>query len=181
MATEKLYKRVSFSHIMPRKKSDKPEEESKSKKPKKATEKSHKEIAETGSITESIATNNISTEREAPAEKPAKPKKSEKIKPEEVASKTSENTLIPLNDYIRAGAYIGTKVIPPHMRPFIYRRRNDGIAIINTNFIDEKLKEAARFLGDYNPDNVIVVSKRESGWRAVKLFSELTGIRCFTK
>ncbi|PIN91685.1 30S ribosomal protein S2, partial [Candidatus Pacearchaeota archaeon CG10_big_fil_rev_8_21_14_0_10_35_13] len=88
---------------------------------------------------------------------------------------------MPLDDYIRSGTYIGTKVITPHTRPFIYRRRNDGIAIINTNIIDEKLKEAARFLGDFKPESIIVVCKREAGWRAVKLFSELTGIRVFTK
>ncbi len=117
---------------------------------------------------------------EKSAEKPVKAKKHAKADGE-ISKEAGENTLIPLNDYIRAGAYIGTKVITPHMRQFIYRRRNDGIAIINTNVIDEKLKEAARFLGDYNPDNAIVVCKRESGWRAVKLFSELTGIRCFTK
>lgn len=113
----------------------------------------------------------------------SKPKKAMKVKLEDVVPKVDKdaNTLIPLNDYIRSGTYIGTKVITPHMRPFIYRRRNDGIAIINTNIIDEKLKEAARFLGDFNPENIVVVCKRESGWRAVKLFSELTGIRCFTK
>ncbi len=111
----------------------------------------------------------------------SKPKKAAKVKIEDVVPKGADNTLIPLNDYIRSGTYIGTKVITPHMRPFIYRRRNDGIAIINTNIIDERLKEAAKFLADYNPNNVIIVCKRESGWRAVKLFSELTGIRVFTK
>jgi len=123
----------------------------------------------------------IAEEVKKEATESSKPKRAEKVKPEDIGAKGNDNTLIPLNDYIRSGTYIGTKVITPHMRPFIYRRRNDGIAIINTNIIDERLKEAARFLADYNPDNVIVVCKRESGWRAVKLFSELTGIRVFTK
>lgn len=120
---------------------------------------------------------------ESMTEEKTQTKKEKKVKVEDVVPKSDKdaNTLIPLNDYIRSGTYIGTKVITPHMRPFIYRRRNDGIAIINTNIIDEKLKEAARFLSDFNPENVIVVCKRESGWRAVKLFSELTGIKCFTK
>jgi len=119
-------------------------------------------------------------------EKPVKETKKKTVKKttkskDDTPIEGSENTLIPLNDYIRSGTYIGTKVITPHMRPYIYRRRNDGIAIINTNIIDEKLKEAAKYLADYNPDNVIIVCKREAGWRAVKLFSELTGIRVFTK
>jgi len=97
--------------------------------------------------------------------------------------KTTENgkTLIPLEDYVKSGIYIGTKVITPHMRKYVYRRRNDGIAIINTNIIDEKLKQAAKFLAGYEPEEFIVVCKREAGWKAVNLFSKLTGIRVFTK
>ncbi|MBM3234209.1 30S ribosomal protein S2 [Candidatus Pacearchaeota archaeon] len=95
--------------------------------------------------------------------------------------KSETGTLIPIDDYVKAGSYIGTKVITPDMRKYVYRRRADGIAIINTNIIDEKLKEGAKFLSNYSPENFIVVCKREAGWRAVKLFSELTGVRAFTK
>lgn len=92
-----------------------------------------------------------------------------------------EGTLIPLEDYVKAGCYIGTKVITPHMRKYVYRRRNDGIAIINTNIIDEKLREASEFLNKYDSKDFIVVCKREAGWRAVNLFSKLTGVKVFTK
>ena len=67
------------------------------------------------------------------------------------------------------------------MRKYVYRRRNDGIAIINTNLIDEKLKGAIRVLNTYKPEDWILVCKREAGWRAVKLFGELTGVKVFTK
>ena len=131
----------------------------------------------------------VETEEEKPTKKKAVKKTTKKEKNADEAGQSADkgsagesaDTLIPLDDYIRSGTYIGTKVITPHTRPFIYRRRNDGIAIINTNIIDEKLKEAARFLGDFKPESIIVVCKREAGWRAVKLFSELTGIRVFTK
>ena len=33
----------------------------------------------------------------------------------------------------------------------------------------------------YNPEDFVVVCKREAGWKAVEKFSELTGIRVFTK
>ena len=33
----------------------------------------------------------------------------------------------------------------------------------------------------YEPNDFIVVCKREAGWRAVNLFSKLTGVRVFTK
>ncbi len=96
-------------------------------------------------------------------------------------SKKEEDMLLPLNDYLKSGIYIGTKVITPHMRPYVYRRRADGIAILNTALIDQKIREAAAFLSKYAPQDFVIVCKREGGWRAVKLFSELTGVKVFTK
>ncbi len=99
----------------------------------------------------------------------------------ETKSEKTSNTLIPIEDYVKAGCYIGTKVITPDMRKFVYRRRADGIAIINTNIIDQKIGEAAKLISEYKPEDWILVCKREAGWRALKLFSDLTGVRVFTK
>jgi len=101
-----------------------------------------------------------------------------KIKEKE---KERAKTLIPLEDYVKYSVHLGTKVITPHMRKFVYRRRADGIAIINTNSTDKLLKEAADFLSKYKPEDVILVCKREAGWRALEKFSQVTGIRIFTK
>ena len=67
------------------------------------------------------------------------------------------------------------------MRPFVYRRRADGLAIFNTDLIDEKIKEGIKYLLQFKPSEVILVCKRQAGWRAAEKFSELTGIRTFTK
>ena len=95
--------------------------------------------------------------------------------------KESRKTLVELNDYIKYGVYIGTKVITPHMRPFVYRRRNDGIAIFDINEIDHKLRNFITEFVKYNAEDFILVCKREAGWKAAKKFSELTGVRVFTK
>ncbi len=105
---------------------------------------------------------------------------SEELK-EQVKIKKRDDMLIPLEEYVKAGIYLGTKVVTPDMKPFIYRRRADGLAIFNTDTIDEKIKEAIEFLSKFNPEEVILVCKRQAGWRAAKMFSELTGIRTFTK
>jgi small subunit ribosomal protein S2 len=63
----------------------------------------------------------------------------------------------------------------------VYRRRNDGIAILDINKIDEELKKFVQEIVKYNPEDFIVACKREAGWPAVKKFSELTGVRVFTK
>lgn len=92
-----------------------------------------------------------------------------------------KDMLIPLEDYVKAGIYLGTKVVTPNMKPFVYRRRADGLAIFNTDLIDEKIREGAEFLAKFAPEDVILVCKREAGWKVVKKFGEITGIRVFTK
>jgi small subunit ribosomal protein S2 len=100
---------------------------------------------------------------------------------EQVKVKKREDTLVPIEDYVRSGIYIGKRVVTPDMRPFVYRRRADGLAIFNTDLIDEKLKEGIEFLSRFNAEDVILVCKREAGWKAAELFSRATGIRVFTK
>jgi len=106
--------------------------------------------------------------------------KTEDLK-EQVKIKKRADMLIPLEDYVKSGIYIGTKVVTPCMKPFVYRRRADGLAIFNTDLIDEKLKEGIAYLSNFNPEDIILTCKRQAGWKAAKKFSELTGIRVFTK
>jgi small subunit ribosomal protein S2 len=101
----------------------------------------------------------------------------EELKEEIKKSKTS----IPVEDYLKYSVYLGTKVITPHMRKFVYKRRADGIAVIDVNLIDTNLREFIKEIVKYNPEDFIIVCKREAGWNAVKLFSELTGVKVFTK
>lgn len=102
---------------------------------------------------------------------------------EKVTGEKSEptNTLVPIEDYLKASMHLGTRVITPHMRKYIYKRRADGLAVFNTTMIDETMNEAGKFLAQYSPEDIIIVCKREAGWRAVKLFSETLGIRAFMK
>ncbi len=106
--------------------------------------------------------------------------KTEELK-EKVKGKKRTDMLIPLEEYVKAGIYLGTKVVTPDMRPFVYRRRADGLAIFNTDLIDEKLKEGIEYLSKFNVEDIILVCKRQAGWKAAEKFSELTGIKVFTK
>ena len=60
---------------------------------------------------------------------------------EKVKGKKKTEMLIPLDEYVKAGIYLGTRVVTPDMKPFVYRRRADGLAIFNTDLIDDKIKE----------------------------------------
>lgn len=105
--------------------------------------------------------------------------KTEELK-EKVKTKKTD-MLVPLEEYVKSGIYIGTKVVTPDMKPFVYRRRADGLAIFNTDLIDEKLKEGIDFLAEFDAKDIIVACKRQAGWKVVEKFSELTGIRAFTR
>jgi small subunit ribosomal protein S2 len=102
---------------------------------------------------------------------------------EKVTGEKSEptDTLVPIEDYLKSSMHLGTRVITPNMRKYIYKRRADGLAVFNTAMLDSTVKEAGEFLAKYAPEDIIVVCKREAGWHAVQLFSELLRIRSFTK
>jgi len=134
-----------------------------------------------------------SKEKPAPKEKPPEDisdkqiqELSEKISDKEIQEEkksieTKEETLISLEDYIKCAVHLGTKVITPHMKKYVYKRRADGLAVINTILIDEKLRKAIEFLIKYGPEQIYLCCKREAGWKAAEKFQETTGIRAFTK
>lgn len=101
-----------------------------------------------------------------------------KVKSEEDEGKY---ILAPIEDYLKSSIHLGTRAITPDMRPFVYKRRADSLAVFNTALLDEKLKEAADYLAQFSPEDVLLVCKREAGHHAVELFSKVTGIKSFTK
>jgi len=105
----------------------------------------------------------------------------EALKEEVKESKKRTDMLVDLEEYVKTGIYLGTRVVTPDMKKFVYRRRADGLAIFNTDLIDEKLKEGIKYLSQYDAEDVILVCKRQAGWKAAKLFEQATGIKVFTK
>ena len=90
-----------------------------------------------------------------------------------------EKFLVARDVYLKSGIHIGTKFRTKYMEQFIYKTRPDGLSVLNLRKIDERIKIAAAFLAQYNPDDILVISRRENGWKAVELFGKLTGIRIF--
>src|SRR3989344_6898397 len=94
-------------------------------------------------------------------------------------AKEEQDFLVPLEEYLKVGIHIGTKFRTKYMAPFIYKTRPDGLVVLNVQEIDKRIKLAANLLSQYNPEDVLVVCRRENGWKPVNLFSKLTGIRVF--
>jgi small subunit ribosomal protein S2 len=116
--------------------------------------------------------------QEAPEEVHLK-EKVKPLSPEEEQEK--KDTLVPIEDYLKASIHLGTRVITPDMRPYVYRRRADGLAVFNTAMLDDEVLKGAEYLSKFSPEQIIVVCKREAGWAPVKLFAKTLGIRSYTK
>jgi small subunit ribosomal protein S2 len=87
--------------------------------------------------------------------------------------------LVAQDQYLKAGIHIGTKFRTKYMENFIYKIRPDGLAVLNLQKIDERIKIAAKFLSQYDPEGILVVSRRENGWKAVRAMSTALGNKVF--
>jgi small subunit ribosomal protein SAe len=77
---------------------------------------------------------------------------------------------------LAANVHIGTKNCDAQMERYVWRRKQDGIYIINLGKTWEKLMLAARVIvAIENPKDVVVVSGRTFGQRAVFKFAQHTG------
>jgi len=87
--------------------------------------------------------------------------------------------LVPNDAYLKSGIHIGTKFRTKYMEQFIYKTRPDGLSVLNLQKIDERIRVCTKFLSQYAPEDILIVSRRENGWKAVKLFNKLTGVKVF--
>ncbi|MFH1275834.1 MAG: 30S ribosomal protein S2 [Candidatus Woesearchaeota archaeon] len=91
-----------------------------------------------------------------------------------------ETLLIDSNEYLKSGIHIGTKFKTKYMADFIYKTRPDGLSVLNLKKIDERVRLAINMLSKYNPEDIMICSRRENGWKSLKKLTKLTGIRVIT-
>ncbi|NTV23602.1 MAG: 30S ribosomal protein S2 [Nanoarchaeota archaeon] len=92
---------------------------------------------------------------------------------------SEEELLVPNDLYLKAGIHIGTKFKTKFMDNFIYKTRSDGLSVLNVQKIDERIKEMSNMLSKYEPQDILVVSRRENGWQPVKVFGKIIGAKIF--
>jgi len=85
-------------------------------------------------------------------------------------------------DYARmvaAGMHIGTKNSDFMMADYMFKRRTDGMNIINLKHTMAKIQMAARIIvAIEDPADIIAISARPFGQRAVLKFAHYTGAQC---
>lgn len=89
-----------------------------------------------------------------------------KTKKEDLA----KQMLVDRSEYLTSGVHIGMKTCTKYMKKFIYRIRDDGLAVFNIQKVDERIKLASGFLSKF--DNILVVSRKANGFIPVSKFAE---------
>lgn len=90
----------------------------------------------------------------------------------------SEKLLMPKEEYLASGVHIGMKQKTKQMKEFIYKVREDGLAVLNLSTIDERIQIAAKFLGRLK--DIIVVTRKQVGFDSIKKFAEVIGAKVVT-
>jgi len=91
----------------------------------------------------------------------------------------TQSFLVAQDQYLKSGIHIGTKFRTKYMERFIYKTRTDGLSVLNLQKIDERIHVAASFLSRYAPEDILIVCRRENGWKAVRAFAKFTGVKAF--
>lgn len=81
-----------------------------------------------------------------------------------------------ISKMLKCNTHLGTKNCDVLMKPYVFSRRNDGVHLINIANTWDKIQLAARVIAAIeNPADVVAISARPYGQRAVLKFSQYTG------
>lgn len=86
--------------------------------------------------------------------------------------------LISRQEYLASGIHIGMKQRTADMKEFIYKIREDGLAVLNLRKLDERLKIASKFLA--RAKKILVVGRKTAAPEALTKFSEIIGAEVVT-
>lgn len=83
--------------------------------------------------------------------------------------------LMPKEEYLASGIHIGMKQKTDQMKDFIYKVREDGLAVLNLSKIDERIKTVAKFLAKL--ENILIVTRKTMAFDSIKKFAEVVNAR----
>ena len=99
---------------------------------------------------------------------------------EDVMPDEEADLLIPVEDYLAAGVHIGTQQKTKSMNRFIHRVRTDGLYVLDVSQTDKRIRTAASFLANYDPEQMLVASSRQYGRFPAEKFADAVGARART-
>ncbi|WP_436907161.1 30S ribosomal protein S2 [Halosimplex marinum] len=117
---------------------------------------------------------------EAADEEPAEEADEGPALDEDVMPDDEADLLIPVEDYLAAGVHIGTQQKTKDMERFIHRVRTDGLYVLDVSMTDKRIRTAADFLANYDPEQILVASSRQYGRFPAEKFADAVGARART-
>jgi len=136
--------------------------------------------AEPADEPEQVAETDDSDEQNADAEAAEAETEEPAVLDEDVMPDEEADLLIPVEDYLAAGAHIGTQQKTKSMERFIHRVRTDGLYVLDVSQTDDRIRTAASFLANYNPEQILVASSRQYGRFPAEKFADAVGARART-
>lgn len=88
-----------------------------------------------------------------------------------------EDLLIERDEYLANGVHIGTKSQHKDMDPYIFHVKKNQLAVLNVEQTDEKIREVAKTLAEYKPEDVLVVGRKEEALIPLTEFAETNGFQ----
>ena len=95
---------------------------------------------------------------------------------EKVEEESKDGMPVKQELFLEAGVHIGTKMRTNDMREFIFKRRDDGLYILDLRKSADKIMEAAKFVAEFQPEEVTVVASRIYSGNPASRFAALTGV-----
>ena len=91
----------------------------------------------------------------------------------------SLSPLVPLDMYELHAVHIGTNQKSADMKRFLdsFRQDSSGLHHIDIRQTDERIRTVAKFLSNYDPSRILVVSARQYGQRPARKFAEAIGAK----
>lgn len=81
--------------------------------------------------------------------------------------------LVDRTEYLTSGVHIGMKTCTKYMKQFVYKIREDGLAVFNIQKVDERIRIAADFLSQF--EKIMTISRKGNGVMPAEKFTEIIG------
>lgn len=94
---------------------------------------------------------------------------------EELEAAEEAELLLPITTLLSAGIHIGTRIKTGEMESFVFRVRPDGLFVLDVKKTDDRIRTAAKFLAQFEPSKIVVVSARLYSRKPVTKFCEIVG------
>lgn len=93
---------------------------------------------------------------------------------------TEEELLIDREEYLKRGVHIGTKAQHTDMEDYIFHVKKNQLAVINLTKTDQQIREAAEYLSDFEPEDILIVGRKEEARDTINKISEALGTASIT-